>query len=222
MNKGQITVACVCIICIALPPIIVRHSSDVLTEAKIENAKEPVPDAEKRKGDHKAETLVLLLGPGSSSSVNFGKNIPESLTIEDADAIQKMCSAVADVAPVVRARTKVIHGDHAWAPLFVYGTSSQFLKARGRQDLAAGRAFTKIEAGRSEAVSIIIGQTIVEELFEGQPALGQEMKVGDIATVIVGILDRAGTDDFGLDQDDVVLMPLGTVIEHLRKTTQPS
>jgi hypothetical protein len=206
MHAGRIAMVFVCIACIGLPLVVIKlepnRTGDAWSQVDLKAA--PL-------------LLVVLPGPSSGGGVNFGMNIPYSLTIDDAEAIQKDCPAVADVAPIVRVRTKAMHKGQAWVPLYIYGTTSQFLNVRGRQNLAEGRAFSNDESLRA-MITCIIGQTIVKELFEGQIALGQEIEVKGVAQRIVGILHSAGIDDFLMDQDDIVLMPLGTAIEYFRQS----
>src|SRR5262249_47944371 len=86
---------------------------------------------------------------------------------------------------------------------------------------AEGRIFTDNEARVSKKVCVI-GQTVARELFEGESALGKEINVGGVSLKILGILDHQGVNEVGFDQDDVVLLPLGAVKQHLRKASQPS
>ena len=39
-----------------------------------------------------------------------------TLTPQDADEIVRQCPAVADVAPIVRARAQVVYGNRNWVP----------------------------------------------------------------------------------------------------------
>src|SRR5881394_3699530 len=74
-----------------------------------------------------ADNLLVQPGTATSGGVSFGSGSILTLTPQDADAILRECSAVSSVAPVVRARTQVVHGNRNWVPLYIYGTTPSFL-----------------------------------------------------------------------------------------------
>ena len=71
------------------------------------------------------------------------------------------------MAPVVRARTQVIYGNRNWVPVYIYGTTPDFLRARDWEQLAEGVAFTDRDV-RNGSTVCLVGQTIVRELFQGR------------------------------------------------------
>src|SRR5438477_8601919 len=107
---------------------------------------------------------MLLVQPGTASSggVSFGSGTIMTLTPEDAKAISRECPAVISVAPVVRARTQVVYGNKNWVPLYIYGTTPDFLKVRDWQDLDLGEAFTDRDVLGGAKVCLL-GQTLVRE-----------------------------------------------------------
>ena len=70
-----------------------------------------------------ANNLLIHPGTAASGGVSFGSGSVMTLTPEDAQAILRECPAVRTVAPVVRARTQVVYGNHNWVPFSIYGTS---------------------------------------------------------------------------------------------------
>src|SRR5262249_13175930 len=74
-----------------------------------------------------ADNLLVQPGTASSGGVSFGNGSIMTLTPQDADAIQRECSSVNGVAPVVRARTQVVYGNKNWVPMYIYGTTPSFL-----------------------------------------------------------------------------------------------
>ena len=90
-----------------------------------------------------ANNLLIQPGTASSGGVSFGSGSVITLTPQDADAILRECRpAVAAVAPVVRARTQVVHGNRNWVPLYIYGTTPSFLDVRDWEQLEEGEPFT--------------------------------------------------------------------------------
>lgn len=153
-----------------------------------------------------ANNLLVMPGTAASGGVSFGAGSVLTLTPQDADAILRECPAVRSVAPVVRARTQVIYGDHNWVPLFIYGTTPAFLDVRDWQPLAEGRSFTDTEV-RDGATVCLLGQTLVRELFQGESPIDKEVRVQNIGFRVVGVLSRKGANMMGMDQDDILLAP---------------
>src|SRR5439155_18687884 len=85
-----------------------------------------------------ADMLLVQPGTASSGGVTFGSGSVITLTPDDAETILRECPAVTDSAPVVRARTQVVYGNHNWVPLYIYGTTPAFLSVRDWQELDAG------------------------------------------------------------------------------------
>ncbi len=157
-----------------------------------------------------ANTLLVMPGTAASGGVSFGAGSILTLTPEDADAILQDCPAVRAVAPVVRARTQVVYGDRNWVPLFIYGTTAQFLDVRDWRNLAEGQPFTETDV-RNGAAVCLLGETLVRELFQGRSPVGKQVRVQSISFRVVGVLSRKGANMMGMDQDDILLAPWTTI-----------
>jgi putative ABC transport system permease protein len=55
-----------------------------------------------------------------------------------------------------------------------------------------------------------VGETVVKNLFGGQDALGEKIRLENISCEIIAILMRKGQSSMGTDQDDIVVIPLST------------
>ncbi len=153
-----------------------------------------------------ANNLLVMPGTAASGGVSFGAGSVMTLTPQDADAILQECASVRAIAPVVRARTQVIYGDHNWVPLYIYGTTPAFLDVRDWNELAEGRPFTEMEV-RNGATVCLLGQTLVRQLFQDVTPIGKDVRVQNIAFRVVGVLSRKGANMMGMDQDDILLAP---------------
>lgn len=142
------------------------------------------------------------LGPGrdSAGSPNFRK--------ADVEAIRSQVSSLQDVAPAVGSSVTLVAGNNNWSAT-VYGTTNAYLVA-GNWKLAAGRAFLDDEERAGKAVCII-GETMRRELFGSRSPLGDEIRVKTFSCQVVGLLASKGQGAMGMDQDDIVLMPISTV-----------
>jgi putative ABC transport system permease protein len=65
------------------------------------------------------------------------------------------------------------------------------------------------------ALVAVIGQTIVDELFEGSDPIGETIRVRGLPLEIIGVLERKGMSLMGSVQDDIVLVPYTTGFQRI-------
>ena len=152
-----------------------------------------------------ANNLMVMPGTAASGGVSFGAGSVMTLTPQDAEAILREAPAVRATAPVVRARTQVIYGNRNWVPIFIYGTIPEYLDVR-EWPLASGDMFSEQDVRNASKVCLL-GQRLVNELFQGESALGKEVRINNVAFKVIGTLSLKGANMMGVDQDDIVLAP---------------
>lgn len=157
-----------------------------------------------------ANNLMVQSGSATSSGVSQGSGSVLTLTPQDADEILRQCPAVAEVAPLVRARAQIIYGNRNWIPQYLNGTTPSFLVVRDWGELDEGEMFTDRDV-RNGARVCLIGATLVRELFDGVSPLGRELRVQNVGFRVIGVLSRKGANMMGTDQDDVLLAPWTTI-----------
>jgi len=138
------------------------------------------------------------LGPGLSAG-----NIPFKQA--DVEAVVKNISSVAAAAPVSSQSVKVIFGNQNWSSL-VTGSDNQYFRVTNRF-IKSGRQFTESELRGGIAVCII-GETVRKQLFGGQDPLGERIRLQNFSCEVVGLLEEKGQSTMGMDQDDIVVVPL--------------
>ena len=84
--------------------------------------------------------------------------------------------------------------------------------------MTGGRSFTEAEE-RSGAAVCILGQTVRTTLFGKADPVGARVRLGTVAFTVLGVLQAKGHAGFGMDQDDVALIPLATLQRRLSGTT---
>ena len=156
-----------------------------------------------------ANTVLVAPGSPQRGAARFGDKI-DTLTPEDAEAIQRECPAVVCAAPIVNARAQVVLGNRSWSPVYLTGSTSAFLVARNWEDLEMGRVFNDREVLSGSKVCLI-GRTLVRELFHDRNPLGQEIRVKNVPFTVIGVLSTKGANLLGTDQDDILLAPWTTV-----------
>lgn len=159
-----------------------------------------------------ANNLLLVPGTATSGGVTFGSGTGTTLTPEDAVALSDpdRCPAIEAVAPIVRARTQVVYGNKNWVPIYIYGTTPNYLDVRDWTDLDSGNVFSSQDVLAMREVCMV-GQTIVRELFEGVSPIGRQVRINNRPFTVIGVLSRRGANMTGLDQDDIVLAPWTTI-----------
>jgi len=149
---------------------------------------------------------VIRITPGN----DLGDRLAGTLSMQDTQAIAKKCPAVIAVAPVCRVRATIAFGKMEWTPWKIYGTTPEYLRVIGLENVRAGRAFTDIDVHDAASVCLI-GPTAAEGLFQNVSPLGQEIQIRGRPLRVIGILNKRGRNAIGLDEDDVILVPWSIV-----------
>jgi ABC-type lipoprotein export system ATPase subunit/ABC-type antimicrobial peptide transport system permease subunit len=165
-----------------------------------------------------ANILAIYPGASSSGGVSFGTGSITTLTPDDTTEILRQCPGIIDVAPIVRARSQVVYGNKNWVPFSIYGTTPSYLDVRDWREMDEGNMFLDQDV-RAASKVCVVGQTIVRELFNGEPALGKEIRIQNVGFKIVGVLSRKGANMMGMDQDDIVLAPWTTIKYRVSNST---
>ncbi|MCP5267324.1 MAG: ABC transporter permease, partial [Burkholderiaceae bacterium] len=121
------------------------------------------------------------------------------------------------VAPEVRSFSTVVYAARNWSSSIV-GSSNAYFETRN-WTLASGRRFEESEE-RAGAAVCLIGATVRRELFGSANPLGQRVRVKQFSCEIIGLLASKGQAAMGLDQDDLVLLPLRTVQRRVTGSTR--
>jgi len=144
------------------------------------------------------------LGPRASTGTSV------SLTKQDAAALQNPSLApdVKSASPVVNANgVTLVSGSSSYEPSSFVGTTPSYLSAHNYK-IAEGSSFTEADVSDHKRV-LVIGPSVVEELFAGQSAIGQAIKVNGSNFEVVGVLASKGTSGI-TNEDDVAMAPITT------------
>ena len=156
--------------------------------------------------------IIVIPGSTTSGGIRLASGSTQNLTRTDADAIRNECSSVQTAAPVLNGGAQIVYGNQNWATT-VYGTDENMLEVRD-WTLAAGRNFYEQEI-RSAAKVCIIGQTVAESLFGNDDPLDKQVRIKKAAFTIIGVLERKGQSMMGMDQDDIVYVPVTSAQRNL-------
>jgi putative ABC transport system permease protein len=135
-----------------------------------------------------------------------------TLIPEDAEAIVQQCPSVAQAAASVERRFSV-RWEAENANTSVLGIDPEGFAIRNIA-IAAGRIFDSDECRGRRRVAVV-GPTVQGNLFPDTDPVGLMFRIGRIPFEVIGVTEPKGVDANGLDQDDVVLVPLGTAMRRL-------
>jgi putative ABC transport system permease protein len=152
--------------------------------------------------------MLVLPGGVSQAGVRLGAQTRQRLTEEDALAIALEIPEVQVAAPTSRTTGQLVVGNTNWGSNII-GVNNDYLEARD-WPLASGRMFDAAELSGSAKVAWI-GSTVARELFGDTDPVDQVMRVRNIPITVIGVLAPKGQNSMGQDQDDVVMIPLGTL-----------
>ncbi|MCL2449615.1 MAG: ABC transporter permease [Polyangiaceae bacterium] len=129
------------------------------------------------------------------------------LTESDARAIARDASSVSGIAPWLSTTGQVVYGDKNWSTTLA-GTTLGYFPIR-RFKIGAGSPWTESDEALKTKVCVI-GATVATSLFGSADPVGHVIRIGRSPYAVVGVLAARGTSLVGDDQDDRVLMPIGS------------
>ena len=167
-------------------------------------------EMQKRIASIGAAILLIFPNAANNNGISQGAGTAISLTPADCDFIARECPAVVETAPIVRGRGQLIRGNQNWVPNSIIGSTPAYFDIHQWTNFAAGTSFTDEDVANANQVCLI-GQTVAENLFGDESPLGQEVRLRNVALKVVGILGRKGSNVFGNDQDDILVVPWTTI-----------
>ena len=153
--------------------------------------------------------IMVMRANQRRGGVSMGSGNVQSLKVRDCELIAKNAKNITAVSPVVNSGGQLVNGSKNWSGT-VYGGSPEYLEIR-KYEIATGVNFTDEDVKKYAKVGLI-GQTIVEELFDdGEDPIGKTIRIGNMPFKVIGTLKERGENSMGMDQDDLVVMPYSTV-----------
>ena len=157
---------------------------------------------------------MIMVSPGnvSASGVRGAAGSNQTLTLKDAQAIEKSVDGIRAVAPIVNGSANMVVGNQNWISSMA-GTTPEYALVQDRA-VAEGSFITERHLSGRERVAVL-GQTVVENLFGDSQAIGRTVRINDAPFRVIGILEEKGQSGMGQDQDDTVIIPITTAQERM-------
>jgi putative ABC transport system permease protein len=156
-------------------------------------------------------TTTLAVQPGKASTLGFAPGVLNSvrpLSLEDAEALERVPHVLASVPMVAGSASVEARGRER--SVTVYAVGPDFDKAF-KFDVAVGSFLPPDELERARNVAVL-GAKLYDELYDGNNALGDRIRVGGQRYRVIGIMEPKG-DMVGIDLDDTVYIPAARGLE---------
>ncbi|HEU4371615.1 MAG TPA: ABC transporter permease [Methylomirabilota bacterium] len=151
--------------------------------------------------------IIVRASSVNTRGIRGGVGTRVTLTEDDAIAIQREIPAVEAAAPTLGGTLQVVYGNLNWNTA-VTGVTPEWFEVK-EWSVVDGRPITA-EDHRAAAKVVLVGQTVLRNLFGDENPIGQTIRIRRVPFTVVGVLDGKGQNTAGHDQDDLLMVPLST------------
>ncbi|MHB1285057.1 MAG: ABC transporter permease [Leptospirales bacterium] len=152
--------------------------------------------------------LVVIPGSVTDSGAQVGGGTDTTLTLEDALAIREGCPSVLEVSAALRTAGQVLSPTSNWSTV-ILGTEATYLSVRN-WELSRGTFFSRSDVSGMNRVAVL-GRMVARHLFGFTDPVGQWIQINHSPFRVIGILSPKGQSPMGMNQDDMVVIPITTL-----------
>jgi putative ABC transport system permease protein len=194
--------------------IIIGVTSVIIMLAIGEGSKENIKTTISSMGSN---MLFVMPGAEKQGGMRMDRSQSQTLKLKDYEALKTKNKYLKYISPSVSSSGQVIYGNSNWpTQILGYNTDGFNIKM---YTLENGEFFSEKDVA-SAAKYVVIGQTIVENLFpNGENPVGKVIRFNKIPFTVKGVLKSKGQNSFGQDQDDIVIAPYTTVQKRILAIT---
>jgi len=135
-----------------------------------------------------------------------------TLNLRDVDYLSKEVGGVTFLAPFEIKEMKVKYLQ-ILTSTNVAGSTLEFLETRN-YEIASGEMFTEMDQKLGARVAVV-GKTVIKNMLGGEDPLGKTVRINAIPFRIIGIFESKGLDSDGIDQDDILLIPIKSMLRRI-------
>ena len=172
-----------------------------------------------RKEISKMGSNVITVRPGADmrSGVRQDPSAMQTLKMSDYESMLTGLKYVQHVSPEVTQAGQVVNGNNNTTTT-IYGEAPEYMTIK-LWTVQEGDCFTD-EDVRKNAKVCVIGKTVADELFPGgQNPIGRSIRFKNIPFRVVGVLKSKGYNNWGMDQDNLIIAPYTTVMKRIAAQT---
>ena len=151
--------------------------------------------------------LIYVFNGEGEGQARAGERAGHRLSVADAEAIRREVPGLKAITVYSSTKTEVV-SDFETATVDVVGADQDYATVRGYA-IESGRDLSRSEVD-AKAKVCLLGQTAAQKLFGTADPVGYSLRIGRHRFEVVGLLSRKGQSPFGSDQDDRIVMPIGS------------
>ncbi len=150
-----------------------------------------------------SNTLYII--PGQNRGANTG-SVAKPFSKKDLETLRGSVYTLKAISPVQNVSMTVVYKEQNYRTM-ISGVENDYLQIQNWK-VVKGRDFEAREIRTGKNVCIV-GQTVIKSIFTTPNALivGEKIRLKNFSCEIIGTLDSKGANTFGMDQDDIVLVP---------------
>jgi len=152
--------------------------------------------------------FIIVIG-SSAKKIAQQRGAFQNLSLKEADykAILNECEDIFLASPGLMGSAKIIHEGTNWQTS-IAGVNEYYAEIRN-WPLEKG-AFFNTQHVKSNQKVAVLGKTVAKELFDTANPIGKIIRIKKQPFKVIGVLTELGKLPDGRDQDDIVIVPLGT------------
>lgn len=152
---------------------------------------------------------MLNIRPGTSTTGgrHGGAGSAAPFTEKDIKRLREKFVFLDGISGSVSSSAAVVYGNRNWTT-GVIGIHTDYINVR-QWVIEQGRNFSDREI-RSGGKVALVGQAIIENLFDGSSPIGERIRIKNVPFTVIGVLQEKGESSFGRSRDDVIFIPIST------------
>jgi putative ABC transport system permease protein len=165
-----------------------------------------------------AGTNIITISPGREGSsggggrpAQFGNSEEETvageLTYEDYQVLKKQAALFNDFAPLLTKQSRISYGGYS-SSISITASTENILDIYN-YGISKGEMFTDNDVANAANVAVI-GSQIAEDFFGRINPVGETIKIESRNFEIIGVLESLGAGLMGMNQDEVIYIPITT------------
>ena len=161
--------------------------------------------------------LMVFPERRNAGPVSGGMGQGQNMTADDAEAVKReLGHLLQGVCPWIRSSGQLMYAAKNWSSS-IQGVSPDVCLI-SNWTVTDGRFFTDEEVEAASRVCVI-GTTVKANLFAaGEDPVGKVIRIRNMTFKVLGVLCSKGANNWGQDQDDVVLVPYTSVQRYLQRS----
>jgi putative ABC transport system permease protein len=159
---------------------------------------------------------AIYINPRTTAHSGARGKVTGRLTENDAKAIAREAVSVVATGVFSKSSGQVIFGDKN-VQTSLMGVNLAYFYVR-KWEVARGEAWTESDELLKTKVCLL-GSSVAQKLFPGRDPVGETVRIARYPFKIIGVFKPRGSSLFGDDQDDRVMMPVGSFRARIAPTS---